>query len=78
MGQAHSAARLTTPGYVDRISQSRNGLATNKNDCVDACLRVLVLSIVNLPCRLSVELWGVEFIIHHNSYRYDHIGQLLL
>lgn len=32
---------------------------------------------VQLPCRLSIELMGVEFIIHHNSYRYDHIGQLL-
>ena len=30
-----------------------------------------------LPCRLSIELVGLEFIIHHNSYRYDHIGEII-
>ena len=31
-----------------------------------------------LPCRLSVELVGVEVVVHHNSSTYDHLASLVL
>ena len=31
-----------------------------------------------LPCRLSIELVGVEVVVHHNSATYDHLAQLIL
>ena len=31
-----------------------------------------------LPCRLSLELVGVEVVVHHNSATYDHLASLVL
>ena len=30
-----------------------------------------------LPCRLSIEFVGLEYIIYHNSYAYDHLAELI-